>query len=299
MQRVVLEQRLGFAATVCPDGSPNLSPKGTTAIWDQEQLVFADIHSPQTVRNLRSNPGIELNVVDPILRKGFRFKGRAALHREGKVYEDGLRLLAKRGYRATRERVTTIVVVKIETAAQIVSPVYDSGASEELVAAHWESRAAELRERRAPARPGATGGQPEHPNASLVRQFHDLQGAFYAGGPIEPLVELIGEDIRWHVPGRSGIAGDHRGRGPVLEYFKRRRELSRATFRLDVREIVASGDLVFQRVNGTVSHAGAPRSWQTAAVLRVADGQIRECWLLPADQDLFDEIWAHTSDPDA
>ena len=31
MQRVVLEQRLGFHATVCPDGTPNLSPKGTTS----------------------------------------------------------------------------------------------------------------------------------------------------------------------------------------------------------------------------------------------------------------------------
>jgi hypothetical protein len=36
MKRVVREQRLGFIATVCPDGTPNLSPKGTsgmTTIW--------------------------------------------------------------------------------------------------------------------------------------------------------------------------------------------------------------------------------------------------------------------------
>jgi len=32
MKRVVLEQRLGFAATVCPDGAPNFSPKGTTTV---------------------------------------------------------------------------------------------------------------------------------------------------------------------------------------------------------------------------------------------------------------------------
>src|SRR6266581_2563776 len=32
MKRLVTEQRLGFVATVCPDGTPNLSPKGTTAI---------------------------------------------------------------------------------------------------------------------------------------------------------------------------------------------------------------------------------------------------------------------------
>jgi predicted pyridoxine 5'-phosphate oxidase superfamily flavin-nucleotide-binding protein len=31
MKRVVEQQRLGFVATVCPDGTPNLSPKGTTA----------------------------------------------------------------------------------------------------------------------------------------------------------------------------------------------------------------------------------------------------------------------------
>ena len=32
MKRVVREQALGFVATVCPDGSPNLSPKGTTSV---------------------------------------------------------------------------------------------------------------------------------------------------------------------------------------------------------------------------------------------------------------------------
>ena len=69
MQRVVREQRLGFVATVTPDGRPNLSPKGTTGLWDDERLFFADIASPGTV----ANPHVEINVVDSILRKGFRF----------------------------------------------------------------------------------------------------------------------------------------------------------------------------------------------------------------------------------
>ena len=33
MKRVVSEQKLGFCETVCPDGSPNLSPKGSTGVW--------------------------------------------------------------------------------------------------------------------------------------------------------------------------------------------------------------------------------------------------------------------------
>src|SRR5260221_12482080 len=79
MKRIINEQRLGFVASVCPDGTPNLSPKGTTAVWDDEHLIFADIRSPQTVQNLRANPAIEVNVVDPIARRGYRFKGQATV----------------------------------------------------------------------------------------------------------------------------------------------------------------------------------------------------------------------------
>ena len=118
MRRVVFEQKLGFVATVCPDGTPNLSPKGTTTVWDDDHLLFADIRSPQTVRNLEKKPVAEINVVDPIVRKGYRFKGQATLHSDGEVYERGLALLAERGYDASRERVRTIVLVKVEAAAE-------------------------------------------------------------------------------------------------------------------------------------------------------------------------------------
>lgn len=63
MQRVVREQRLGFVATVTADGLPNVSPKGTTRLWDDEHLFFADIASPGTMRNLTPNPNVEVNVV--------------------------------------------------------------------------------------------------------------------------------------------------------------------------------------------------------------------------------------------
>jgi predicted pyridoxine 5'-phosphate oxidase superfamily flavin-nucleotide-binding protein len=66
MKRVVEVQRLGYVATVCPDGTPNLSPKGTTAVWDDDHLVFADIHSPGSIANIGENPIVEVNVVDPM-----------------------------------------------------------------------------------------------------------------------------------------------------------------------------------------------------------------------------------------
>jgi uncharacterized protein len=98
MKRLVNEQQLGFCATVCPDGSPNLSPKGSTRVWDDDHLFFGDICSPQTIANLRAGSLIEVNVVDPFVRKGYRFKGRAAICEPGSAeFAEGIERLRADG----------------------------------------------------------------------------------------------------------------------------------------------------------------------------------------------------------
>ena len=135
MKLVVERQRLGFVATVCPDGTPNLSPKGTTIVWNDDHLVFADIHSPGTVANLRSNPAVEINVVDPVVRKGYRFKGIARVLGDGALFDEILVFLRKRGVSSP---IKHIVVVKVERALPLVSPAYDGGATEEEVRRRWQ-----------------------------------------------------------------------------------------------------------------------------------------------------------------
>ena len=131
MKRVVREQRLGFYATVCEDGSPNLSPKGTTFVLDDDHLLFADIRSPQTVANLQRGSGVEVNVVDPLSRKGYRFKGTAEVHDRGSArYADGVELLREAGSTLV-DRVNSIVVIEVAEARSLVSPVYDDGATTE------------------------------------------------------------------------------------------------------------------------------------------------------------------------
>jgi predicted pyridoxine 5'-phosphate oxidase superfamily flavin-nucleotide-binding protein len=137
MQRVVSEQRLGFVATVTPDGAPNLSPKGTTIVWDDEHLMFADIASPGTVANLASNPQVEVNVVDPIRRKGYRFKGRAATYSDGAMFDRGLELLHAIGSTLGPERARSIVVIEVTDAAPLISPAYDDGTSEATITDRW------------------------------------------------------------------------------------------------------------------------------------------------------------------
>jgi predicted pyridoxine 5'-phosphate oxidase superfamily flavin-nucleotide-binding protein len=133
MQRVVGEQTLGFWATVCEDGSPNLSPKGTTCVWDDDRLCFADICSPQTLANIRRGSLVEVNVVDPFLRKGYRFKGPARIHERGtQGFCDGIERLRARGSTLQMERVNAIVVMEVREAKPLISPAYGDPATTEL-----------------------------------------------------------------------------------------------------------------------------------------------------------------------
>jgi predicted pyridoxine 5'-phosphate oxidase superfamily flavin-nucleotide-binding protein len=135
MKRVVGEQRLGFVATVCPDGTPNLSPKGTTAVWDDDHLIFANIRSPGTVANLRQNASVEVNVVDPFVRKGYRFKGVASILESGPLYEKALAFYEQRG---SQNAIREIVMIRVQTAQPVDSPAYDRGLTEDQVRDRWE-----------------------------------------------------------------------------------------------------------------------------------------------------------------
>jgi uncharacterized protein len=137
MKRFVLEQRLAYHATVNPDGTPNLSHKGTTSVYDDETLFFADIRSPQTVANLRTNPAIELNVIDIFSRRGYRFTGTATVHERDEVYERALELLRERDYAAYEDRVRSIVLIRVDSAEHMTSPAYDIGQTEAELIDHY------------------------------------------------------------------------------------------------------------------------------------------------------------------
>jgi predicted pyridoxine 5'-phosphate oxidase superfamily flavin-nucleotide-binding protein len=135
MKRVVTEIQLCYAATVTPDGKPNLSPKGSITVLSDDELGFADLASPGTIENLRHNPFIELNVVDPFIRRGFRFKGQAEV-----VIDPSAHALIARtlGPDYPFERV---VKVRVETASAVFSSVYTlTKVSESEVKQFWLER---------------------------------------------------------------------------------------------------------------------------------------------------------------
>jgi uncharacterized protein len=125
-----------------------------------------------------------------------------------------------------------------------------------------------------------------------LSRLHRAQAAFYAGGDRLPLQELLTDDVVWHVPGKSSIAGTHRGIDEVMRYFGVRRELAARTFRLHPGDVlVGEGEVVAALTDGTALIAGEDRRWSTMGLYRFRDGLISECRLVPFDLTEFDRIW--------
>ena len=128
-------QKLGYVATVSSDGTPNLSPKGTIVILDDSRLVFANIRSPQTIENLTQNPSIEINVIDPFSRMGYRFKGMANVLSDGSDFKKILDYFEKKGIKS---KISDIIIVDVKSFSKITSPSYDLGLKKDDLVEKWK-----------------------------------------------------------------------------------------------------------------------------------------------------------------
>jgi uncharacterized protein len=130
------------------------------------------------------------------------------------------------------------------------------------------------------------------PTLALLARLHEAQRAFYAGGPAEPLRDLLTDDVVWRVPGDNAIAGVYEGAQAVMGYFARRRDLAARTFTLHPGDVlVGEGDHVAVLTDGIAVIGGEQRHWSTVGLYRLHDERVAACSLLPLDAPAFDAIW--------
>ena len=128
-------QKLGYVATVSNVNTPNLSPKGTIMVFDESHIAFANIQSPKTVENLKHNSSIEINVVDPFSRRGYRFKGTAEVISYGDKFDKIISYYKTSGIKSS---VKSVILVKVEKLSDVFSPLYDLGHTEKELRTKWK-----------------------------------------------------------------------------------------------------------------------------------------------------------------
>lgn len=129
--------------------------------------------------------------------------------------------------------------------------------------------------------------EPPHPNERLLRREYEVRARQDYGR----LIELFSDDIVWHVPGRNAISGVYRGKSEVMDYVRCRQALAGGTFEITVEDVLANDRHGVVIASGRATRRGKDYEWRGHGLYRFEDGKIAECWLLPEDPVLFDEIW--------
>jgi ketosteroid isomerase-like protein len=139
---------------------------------------------------------------------------------------------------------------------------------------------------RLPKRP-EEGGIMAHPNEDLVRRGYEA----FAAQDMATLDQLFADDIVWHVPGRSQLAGTFRGKQEVFGTFQKVGELTSGTFELDIHAVLADDDhaVVLTRVTG--QREGRKLDDTAVQVFHIKDGKVTEQWLHPGDLYANDDFW--------
>jgi ketosteroid isomerase-like protein len=131
--------------------------------------------------------------------------------------------------------------------------------------------------------------QMAHPNEDLVREAF----AAFGRGDLDALRhQYFAEGVRYHVPGRSPVAGDYEGAAQVVEFFGRLFELSGGTFRAELHDVVANDQHAVALFIVSAERAGRKLAENTVLESHIRDGKITEAWIYQADLYAVDEFWS-------
>lgn len=124
----------------------------------------------------------------------------------------------------------------------------------------------------------------EHPNAAAYRKAADA----FRAGDMEALAGVIDEDVVWHVPGSHPMAGEIRGRGPVVAWLQ---ALSPLGFRLREHDVFANDEHVCALSIMGARRAEVDVETNVVSVFHFRDGRQLERWFYPEDREVWDRIF--------
>ncbi|HXX72098.1 MAG TPA: nuclear transport factor 2 family protein [Candidatus Acidoferrales bacterium] len=128
----------------------------------------------------------------------------------------------------------------------------------------------------------------EHPNAGVVRQLYSA----FAQGDLKTARDCFADDAVWHVPGRSPLAGDHRGWEEIGDYLRKLVELGRGTLRAELTDVLANDQYAVALQHTTARRGSKGLDVTACQVVRIRDGRILEMQGYYSDQYGIDDFFS-------
>ncbi|MGB5497496.1 MAG: pyridoxamine 5'-phosphate oxidase family protein [Maribacter sp.] len=114
---------LCWLATVSAENIPNVSPKEIFNSYGTDEIIIANIASPQTVRNIKQNENVCVSFIDILVQKGFQIKGKAEIIKksDSEFLKREKTLTEMTGGKFPFATITKITIGKVKS---IVAPSY-------------------------------------------------------------------------------------------------------------------------------------------------------------------------------
>jgi len=127
----------------------------------------------------------------------------------------------------------------------------------------------------------------QHPNVELLRKVYDAFGV----GDLATASSFWTDDCMHHYPGKSVLAGSHKGLDETTAFAMKMFELTGGRIAMETLDIGASDDYAFALVRTRYERDGKVLDMPFVNVARISDGKIAEFWTYPNDQYAIDEFW--------
>jgi predicted pyridoxine 5'-phosphate oxidase superfamily flavin-nucleotide-binding protein len=114
---------LCWLATSSSNNIPNVSPKEIFSAYNSNQIIIANIASPESIKNIRQNQNVCVSFIDILVQKGFQVKGTAKIiESTDSEFSNMEKILLK--MTGGKFPFSSIINVIVEKAKPIIAPKY-------------------------------------------------------------------------------------------------------------------------------------------------------------------------------
>ena len=126
------------------------------------------------------------------------------------------------------------------------------------------------------------------PQAAVVRNLYTA----FAARDVDAMRRLIADDASWVVPGKSPVAGEHRGHQAIFDYFLELSRRSDGTFRGQLIDVLVGEGRAAALALATGERAGHLYHGRYLLLCDIDGGRVVRAVLLPEHPIAFDAFWA-------
>lgn len=112
-------------------------------------------------------------------------------------------------------------------------------------------------------------------------------------GDVQAVMDSLADDIVWHVPGKSSIAGTYKGKQQVMELFGKYMSLYDSQ-QTELHDLLANDQHTIAVLNVKLTRGGKTLEERAVDIIHPdSEGRVKEFWRFAEDQGAFDEFVAN------